>query len=117
MDKKIDDNPNIALKGLTTPREGEDEEQRVELKLAQATYVHHRAMRDVWKELEEDIKTQILPCKTLVNPVFSTSFGLHVAVITADEPKQFVFTRRANRGKLFIYLALDLLAIIISSPS
>lgn len=98
MDKEIDNNANIALKSLKTPREGEEEEQRVELKFAQATYVHHRAMRDVWKELEDDEKLLVLPCKTSVNPVFSTSFGLHIAVLTADKPKKFVFTRRAKRG-------------------
>ena len=99
MDKEIDDLPNIALKKLTTLREGYDEEQCVDLKFAQATYVHHRAMRDVWKSLDENAKTKILPCKTFVHPMFSTSFGLHVAVITADEPPMFVFTRRARRGK------------------
>jgi hypothetical protein len=86
------------LKGLTTTREGDDEEQRIVLKFGQATYVHHRAMRDVWKSLDENTKTQILPCKTSVHPMFSTSFGLHVAVITADQ--MFLFTRRAQRGKL-----------------
>ena len=56
-------------------------------------------MRDVWKKLDENVKTKILPCKTSVHRMFSTSFGLHVAVITADEPPLFVFTRRAMRGK------------------
>ncbi|CAB3981507.1 serine threonine- kinase drkD [Paramuricea clavata] len=93
--EKIENNANIALKGLTTRREGEDEEQRVVLKFAQATYAHHRAMRDVWEGLDENTKTQFLPCKTSVHPVFSTSFGLHVAVITADQI--FLFTRRSMK--------------------
>ena len=37
-------------------------------------------------------------CKNAVHPVFSTSFGLHVAVLTADKPQKFIFARRANRG-------------------
>ena len=61
-------------------------------------------MRDVWREQSDGTKLKILPCKTSVHPMFSTSFGLHVAVITADEPPLFVFTRRAKRGKLNHFL-------------
>ena len=39
-------------------------------------------------------------CKSTVHPVFSTSFGLHVAVLTADKPQKFIFTRRAIRGMI-----------------
>ena len=39
-------------------------------------------------------------CKNTVHPVFSTSFGLHVAVLTADKPQKFIFARRSNRGKV-----------------
>ena len=63
-------------------------------------------MQDVWKEQDESTKAKLLPCKTSVHPMFSTSFGLHVAVITADEPPLFVFTRRANTGKLNHFLSV-----------
>ncbi|XP_046859840.1 mitogen-activated protein kinase kinase kinase dlk-1-like [Xenia sp. Carnegie-2017] len=94
-DNKIDDNVLIALSDLTTPREGEDEEQRVVLKMRETRYVHHRAMRDVWKSFDEKTQNEHLPCKTSVHRHFSTSFGLHIAVITADG--MFIFTSRAKR--------------------
>ncbi|XP_046859842.1 mitogen-activated protein kinase kinase kinase dlk-1-like [Xenia sp. Carnegie-2017] len=95
QDNKIDDNVLIALSDLTTSREGEDEEQRVVLKMRETRYVHHRAMRDVWKSFDEKTQNEHLPCKTSVHRHFSTSFGLHIAVITADG--MFIFTSRAKR--------------------
>ncbi|XP_032239493.1 uncharacterized protein LOC116619161 [Nematostella vectensis] len=101
IDKKIEDNPAIALKSLATPREEEEERQEVLLRYAQSTYCHHRAMREVWmKVLDEQKRRDLVPCKSVVHPLFSTSFGLHVAVLTADSPRKFIFARRANREGL-----------------
>ena len=97
--KVIENNPTIALKSLVTPREGELEQQEILLKFAEGTYVHHRAMRDIWRQLSDSEKEQLVPSKSQVNQAYSTSFGLHVAVITADDPPKFLFCRRANRGK------------------
>lgn len=100
----IENNPTIALKSLVTPREGELEKQEILLNFAEGTYVHHRAMRDIWRKLSNAEKEQLVPSKSQVNQSFSTSFGLHVAVITADDPPKFLFCRRANRGKQQIAL-------------
>ena len=96
--KVIENNATIALKSLATPREGELEQQEILLKFAEGTYVHHRAMRDIWRQLSESEREQLVPSKSQVNQAYSTSFGLHVAVITADDPPKFLFCRRANRG-------------------
>lgn len=95
----IENNPTIALKSLVTPREGELERQEILLNFAEGTYVHHRAMRDIWRKLSDTEREQLVPSKSQVNQAFSTSFGLHVAVITADNPPKFLFCRRANRGR------------------
>lgn len=50
------------------------------------------------KVLDESKRREEVPCKSVIHPVFSTSFGLHVAVLTADSPPKFIFARRANRG-------------------
>ena len=96
--KVIENNATIALKSLATPREGELEQQEILLKFAEGTYVHHRAMRDIWRQLSDSEREQLVPSKSQVNQAYSTSFGLHVAVITADDPPKFLFCRRANRG-------------------
>ena len=44
-------------------------------------------------------------CNDAVHPVFSTSFGLHEAVLTADKPQKFIFARRANRGMVKLTFA------------
>ena len=44
-------------------------------------------------------------CKNAVHPAFSTSFGLHVAVLTADKPQKLIFARRANRGMVKLTFA------------
>ncbi|XP_074627554.1 uncharacterized protein LOC141885649 [Acropora palmata] len=97
IDKKIEDNPAIALKVLITSREEEEERQEIQLRFGQTTYCHHRAIREIWRNLEEHTKRELVVCKNAVHPVFSTSFGLHVAVLTADKPQKFIFARRANR--------------------
>ncbi|PFX25231.1 putative serine/threonine-protein kinase [Stylophora pistillata] len=97
IDKKIEDNPAIALKTLITSREEEEESQEIQLMFGQSTYCHHRAVREIWRNLEDSKKREFVVCKTTVHPVFSTSFGLHVAVLTADKPQKFIFARRANR--------------------
>ncbi|XP_068751255.1 uncharacterized protein [Montipora capricornis] len=97
IDKKIEDNPAIALKSLITSREEEEERQEIQLSFGQTTYCHHRAVREIWRNLEEHTKRELVVCKNTVHPVFSTSFGLHVAVLTADKPQKFIFARRANR--------------------
>ena len=98
IDKKIEDNPAIALKTLVTSREEEEERQEIQLMFGQSTYCHHRAVREIWRNLEDSKKRELVVCKNTVHPVFSTSFGLHVAVLTADSPQKFIFARRANRG-------------------
>ncbi len=95
----IENNPAIALKSLVTPREGESENQEILLHFAEGTYVHHRAMRDIWRQLSPAEKENVVPSKSHVNKAYSTSFGLHVAVLTADNPPKFFFCRRANRGE------------------
>eukprot|EP00118_Oscarella_pearsei_P026605 m.839 g.839 ORF g.839 m.839 type:complete len:739 (+) comp4988_c0_seq1:46-2262(+) len=96
---EIDNNPSIGLKQLRLPRAGEDEQQQIILEFAQTNYCVHRAMREVWmKVLATDEKHEAVPAKGIVNPTFSNSFGLHVAVITAD--RKFIFARRATRKGL-----------------
>ena len=97
----IEDLPAIALKSLVTSREEEQERQEIQLSFGQTTSCHHRAIREIWRKLEERTKREFVVCKNTVHPVFSTSFGLHVAVLTADNPQKFIFTRISNRGKLF----------------
>ena len=101
IDKTIGHFYSIALKSLITSREEEQERQEIQLSFAQTTYCHHRAVREIWRKLEESKKRELVVCKNIIHPVFSTSFGLHVAVLTADDPQQFIFTRRSNQGKLF----------------
>lgn len=97
IDKKIENNPAIALKSLITSREEKEERQEIQLSFGESTYCHHRAIREIWRNLEEHKKRELVVCKDIVHPVFSTSFGLHVAVLTADKPQKFIFARRANR--------------------
>ena len=102
---KIEDNPSIALKVLITSRAEEEERQKIHLRFGQTTYCHHRAVREIWRNLEEQEKRELVVCKNTVHPVFSTSFGLHVAVLTADKPQKFIFARRANRGMVKLTFA------------
>ncbi|CAH3128426.1 unnamed protein product, partial [Porites lobata] len=97
IDKTIEELPAIALKSLITSREDEEERQEIQLSFGQTTYCHHRAVREIWRKLEESNKRELVVCKNIVHPVFSTSFGLHVAVHTADKPQKFIFARRSNR--------------------
>ena len=64
-------------------------------------------MRDVWKSFDEKTQNEHLPCKTSVHRHFSTSFGLHIAVITADG--MFIFTSRAKRGWFIIDCIIEIL--------
>ena len=74
------------------------------------SYVHHRAMREVWRnKMPLPDKRSDVPCKRMVHPVFSTSFGLHITVITADAPQEILFFQRENTGKfIFHYFSLPL---------
>ena len=57
-------------------------------------------MREVWRnEMSPLERRNEVPCKRRVHPVFSTSFGLHITVITADEPREILFFQRENTGK------------------
>ncbi|CAH3128418.1 unnamed protein product [Porites lobata] len=98
IDKTIGHSYSIALKSLITSREEEQEQQEIQLSFGETTYCHHRAVREIWRKLEESKKSELVVCKNTVHPVFSTSFGLHVAVLTADNPQKFIFTRRSNQG-------------------
>ncbi|KAL5006204.1 hypothetical protein ScPMuIL_015010 [Solemya velum] len=99
--KQIDNNPNIALKGLTLARPGEDERQYIQLQYEQSDYCHHRAMREIWmKELTPQDKNARILCKSEVDKYFSTSFGLHVAVLTNEgegNVQKFIFAQRAKK--------------------
>ncbi|XP_035684570.1 uncharacterized protein LOC118421409 isoform X1 [Branchiostoma floridae] len=98
--KIIDDNPMLALKELVTDRAGAEEEQKLELKFVESTYCHHRAMREIWRSFQEPEQRELVPCKSIVHPHFSTSFGLHVAILTNEgpgNPQKFIFARRAKR--------------------
>ncbi|XP_013405413.1 uncharacterized protein LOC106170188 [Lingula anatina] len=99
-DKIIDDNTIIALKKLVTDRAGEEEDQKVEMEFAETTYVHHRAMREMWSALTEHQRSELVSCKGIVEPYYSTSFGLHVAVLTNEgpgKPQKFIFPQRSRR--------------------
>ena len=48
------------------------------------------------EELPGETKQEVVPSKKIVNTTFSNSFGLHVALVTADKPPMFIFTRRAK---------------------
>jgi len=56
-------------------------------------------MRDVWRSFDEVQKSEKVKCKNEVNDLYSTSFGLHVAIITKEEDgkRKFVFTKRSNK--------------------
>lgn len=100
-DKIIDNNPTVALKRLAFARPGEDESQRVEMFFKQSEYVHHRAMWKIWMSLNEQQKQDAIPNKADVNPFFSNTFGLHVAILTDEgpgNPQYFVFPQRAKRA-------------------
>ncbi|XP_076115137.1 uncharacterized protein LOC143082972 [Mytilus galloprovincialis] len=98
--KVIDNNPTVALKGLTFARTGEEENQLIEFKFKESDYVHHRAMRKIWIDFSNQQKIEQLPSKADVHPYFSNTFGLHVAVLTDEGPgktQKFLFPRRAQR--------------------
>lgn len=99
--KIIDNNPTVALKRLAFARPGEDECQRVEMNFRQSEYIHHRAMRKIWMSLSYQQKQDSIPNKADVNPFFSNTFGLHVAILTNEGPgmpQYFVFPQRAKRA-------------------
>lgn len=99
--KVIDNNPTVALKGLTFARPGEDENQLIEFKFKESDYIHHRAMRKIWIDFSNQQKIEELPSKADVHPFFSNTFGLHVAVLTdegPDKPQKFLFPCRAQRA-------------------
>jgi len=56
-------------------------------------------MRDIWRGFDEVEKNQLVKDKNSVNQLYSTSFGLHVAILTneGDEKRKFVFTQRSQR--------------------
>ena len=60
-------------------------------------------MREVWRnEMSLMDKQNEVPCKRKVHPHFSTSFGLHVTVLTADKPQEVLFFQRENTGKFIL---------------
>ena len=99
--KQIDNNPTVALKGLTFARTGDKECQIIQFTFKQSDYIHHRTMRNIWIEYSNEQRVQELPSKAEVHPYFSNTFGLHVAVLTnegPDKPQKFLFPRRAQRA-------------------
>ncbi|CAC5391057.1 unnamed protein product [Mytilus coruscus] len=62
-DKVIDNNPTVALKGLTFARTGEEENQIIEFRFKESDYVHHRAMRKIWIDFSDQQKIEELPSK------------------------------------------------------
>ncbi|XP_062606635.1 uncharacterized protein LOC134268407 [Saccostrea cucullata] len=98
--KIIDNNPTVALKSLTFSRPDEEgKRQRVKMIFKQSEYIHHRAMRDIWMSMSDEEKREFIPNKSEVNPYFSNTFGLHVAILTnegAGNPQYFVFPQRAK---------------------
>jgi hypothetical protein len=95
-------NAQVALKVLSLHRQGVDEEQKISMEFAETSYIVHKAMRKIWMEdLTPDQRLAAVPDKGTVHQTYSNSFGLHVAVITADKPiPKFIFTRRAVREGL-----------------
>ena len=65
-----------------------------------SSYCHHRAMRELWRGFDEVEKNQIVQDKNSVHKLYSTSFGLHVAVLTNEGKgkRKFVFTQRSRRA-------------------
>ena len=66
-------------------------------------------MRDIWREFDEVEKNYHLKDKNSVHPLFSTSFGLHVAILTNEGKgkRKFVFTQRSNRKGRQLFSRLD----------
>nr|XP_002125412.3 casein kinase I homolog HRR25-like [Ciona intestinalis] len=97
--KIIDNNKTIALRSITPSRPGDDEKQRMDLRFVESNYVHHRAMRDIWRDFDEEKKNKIVSRKSDVHPHYSTSFGLHVAVLTCEDDgtRKFVFSQRSQK--------------------
>ena len=54
--------------------------------------------------MTSDEKLSAVPCKRIVNNSFSTSFGLHLAVITTD--RKVLFFQRENTGKYINIIGL-----------
>ncbi|XP_075929463.1 uncharacterized protein LOC116950918 [Petromyzon marinus] len=98
-ENKIFDGQTYALVGLTTSRCGAMETHVISLRLKETMYVHHRVMREMWMTLEEREKLKQVSCKMQVHPFYSTSLGVHIAVLTNEGggKKKFIFTRRSNR--------------------
>ena len=99
----IEDAPTTGLKSLITACEGE-ERHEIKLVFGMSTYCHHRAVSEIWRRLKDSKKWEFLR-KNTVHPVFSTSFGLHVALLTADSPQKFIFSRRTDRGNRVFLVA------------
>lgn len=92
----------IALKGLMLARTGKDERQYIQLEYQQSDYCHHRTMREIWmKELSLQEKNDRIVCKLEIDKYFSTSFGLHVAVLTNEGEgniQKFIFAQRTKKS-------------------
>ncbi|KAK3101518.1 hypothetical protein FSP39_004162 [Pinctada imbricata] len=100
MKGEIENNPKAALKELIILREGDDEEQRLQLRFKETEYCHQQAMRFVWRSLTEEERNLTVPCKTEVSDCFSNTFGLQICVLTYEgdgNPQKFMFPQRANR--------------------
>ena len=97
---EIKKDTSVALKDLHIPLRTDGNQDSLTLKFCANSYPHHRAMREVWREkMSTEDKQNEVPCKRKVNQDFSTSFGLHISVITADDPPKILFFKRENTGK------------------
>lgn len=96
---EIKRNTSVALSHLHIPSRTDENNDSLTLKFCVNSYAHHRAMREVWRnEMSLMDKQNEVPCKRKVHPHFSTSFGLHVTVLTADKPQEVLFFQRENTG-------------------
>eukprot|EP00698_Gefionella_okellyi_P011891 TRINITY_DN3167_c0_g1_i2.p1 TRINITY_DN3167_c0_g1~~TRINITY_DN3167_c0_g1_i2.p1 ORF type:complete len:590 (-),score=81.62 TRINITY_DN3167_c0_g1_i2:392-2161(-) len=86
-------NPMVALRSVSHLRKGDNEDHALHLRYDVTSYIHHRCMRAIWLKLSEDWKTWFVRNNDFS---FSTSFGLHLAVITNDQPPCIAFVQRSN---------------------
>ena len=54
-------------------------------------------MKAIWGKLDEVERNAIVKDKNMVHPLYSTSFGLHVAILTneGNGKQKFVFSQRS----------------------
>jgi len=84
--------PKVALNKISIDRASGSEDKRIRLQISESPgYVHQRAATSVFLKMEEDVKIKYTsdPSHTM-EPFFSSSFGVLVAVITGDGKLVFV---------------------------